>query len=327
MVGVELVEAPRALPLLDDRDYRVMKAFVVRTLGDGGGASPGSSAAGVPARHRGVPAGVARWLGRGSRGGGAEARDGERVEVFTPEGRGVFVSGRLVWAGESALGELPVVHIQNGSQPFRYAGLSDVEPMIPLQDELNTRLSDRAHRVTMQSFKMYLAKGLEGFGETPIRPGQMWTTSNPDASVEAFGGDGHSPSETEHIQQVRDALDKVSGVSPVVLGLLRARIGHLSSENALRVTLMGVLAKTARKRLAYGRGIERASGLVLEALDRAGVLKTAKRDRGVRLVWPDPLPVDERRELTAAEKKLELGVSRSDVIGELGYGAEDAGVS
>ena len=274
-----------------------------------------------------MAASVARWLGGGSGGGVVEGcGEGEVVEVLSAEGREVYESGRLVWGGESALGELPVVHIQNASQPFRYEDVSDVEALIPLQDELNTRLSDRAHRVTMQSFKMYLAKGLEGFGETPVRPGQVWGTTNPDASVEAFGGDGHAPSESDHIQQIRDALDKASGVSPVVLGLLRARIGHLSSANALRVTLMGVLAKTARKRLAYGRGIVRASELVLGALDRAGVLKTEEKDRGLKLVWPDPLPVEARSELASAEQKLALGVEPERVLGELGYGPEDAGV-
>ncbi len=39
--------------------------------------------------------------------------------------------------------------------PLSYEGLSDVEPLIPLQDELNTRLSDRANRVTYQAFNMF----------------------------------------------------------------------------------------------------------------------------------------------------------------------------
>ena len=43
----------------------------------------------------------------------------------------------------------------------RFEGLSDVEPLISLQDELNTRLCDRANRVTMQSFRMWLGKGID----------------------------------------------------------------------------------------------------------------------------------------------------------------------
>src|SRR5690606_944669 len=104
--------------------------------------------------------------------------------------------------------DLPVVHIQNIAQPFRYEGLGEVEPLIPLQDELNTRLSDRASRVTLQSFKMYLAKGLDGFERAAVGPGQIWSTDNPDAQITAFGGDADSPSERDHIGEVREALDK-----------------------------------------------------------------------------------------------------------------------
>jgi hypothetical protein len=112
----------------------------------------------------------------------------------------------------------------------------------------------------------------------------------------------------------------------VVLGLLRAKIGHLSSENALRVTLMGVLAKAARKRMSYGRGIVRASQLALKALDAAGVLRTSDEERALRISWPDPLPRDENRVLSAALSKVELGVPRERVLAELGYGESDPGV-
>jgi hypothetical protein len=199
-----------------------------------------------------------------------------------------------------------------------------VEPLIPLQDELNTRLSDRAFRVTMQSFRMFLAKGIDGFG--PVGPGRVIVTDNPEASITAVGGDAASPSEDAHIREVREAMDKVSCVPPLASGVLRQRIGNLSSANALRITLMGLLAKTARKRVTYGRGIERVSGFILRALHESGVLKTDERDRGVRLEWPDPLPADLSEQVAAARAKADLGVPAERVLGELGYTASDEGV-
>src|SRR5204863_3402386 len=138
-------------------------------------------------------------------------------------------------------------------------------------------------RVTFQSFKMYLAKGIDGFDKYPIGPGQIITTDNPDAALEAFGGDSHSPGEEKHIQEIREALDKTSGVPPLASGVVRARIGNLSSANALRITLMGLLSKTARKRITYGRGIAQACAFILAALDHAGVLRTNPEERGVTL--------------------------------------------
>jgi hypothetical protein len=225
-------------------------------------------------------------------------------------------------------GEVPVVHIQNISQPLSYSGLSEVEPLIPLQDELNTRLSDRASRVTMQSFKMFLAKGIEGFDRLPVGPGQVFTTENMDATVASFGGDsgsGGAGGESEHIEQIREAMDKASAVPPLASGVVRAKIGNLSSENALRVTLMGLLSKTARKRVTYGRGISEVCRLVLTALDEAGILRTAPEDRVVRVEWPDPLPRDEHEALSAAKLKVELGVARERVLSELGYAPGEPG--
>jgi hypothetical protein len=222
---------------------------------------------------------------------------------------------------------LPVVHIQNMAQPFEYEGLSEVEPLIPLQDELNTRLSDRASRVTLQNFKMYLGKGIDGFEKMPVGPGQLISTDNPNASIEAFGGDSHSPSEEAHIQQIRDAMDKTSGIPPLASGVVQAKIGNLSSANALRITLMGLLSKTARKRVTYGAGIARVCALILAALDQTGALKTRVQDRGVRLAWPDPLPEDVREQVMAAEAKARLGVPPERLLAELGYAPTDPGIA
>jgi hypothetical protein len=312
-IRIELVEAPRAIPVVDPGDYRVVRAYMIRSLQQTN-----------DVLDTGV---VRRLLGEvRRRGDGRRRRVRDVLEILSAGSRQVYHDGKIVSENDERTGVLPVVHIQNASQPFAYHGLSDVEPLIPVQDELNTRLSDRAHRVTMQSFKMYLAKGIEGFGEVAVGPGQVWSTGNPDAEVESFGGDGHSPSEDAHIGDVRDAMDKISSISPVALGVIRAKLGHLSSENALRITLMGVLSKTARKRVSYGRGVVAALEIVLRALDASGVLATTSSERGLRIEWPDPLPLDERDRLNAAKQKLEIGVARERVLGELGYAASDPGV-
>lgn len=311
LLRIDLVEARRGVALLDHGDFRVIRGYAI-LAGDGDDRRPGefggSGLRRFAARALGLDAGDGR---------GASERDAEMLTASRREVRRGGRSERL----PNPLGAIPVVHIQNASQPYRYEGLSDVEPLIPLQDELNTRLSDRAHRVTMQSFNMYLARGLEELGRVPIGPGQVWMTDNPEASIQAFGGDGDSPSEESHIEQVRDAMDKISSVSPVAIGVIRARLGHLSSENALRITLTGILSKTARKRLAYGRGLAAMARLVLHALDVSGDWPSAPDERGVTIEWQDPLPVDERERLNAALLKVQLGVPRERVLAELGYSA------
>jgi hypothetical protein len=260
-----------------------------------------------------------RWWQRATRSPSAPPGRVQRVELLTATRWWRLTDGQVVDGGDVALGRLPVVHVQNLATPFEYAGRSDVEPLIPLQDELNTRLSDRAYRITMQSFKMFLGKGIDNFLAAPVGPGRMWSTDNEDAKVEEFGGDAPCPSEESHISDLRDAMDKTSGVPPVAAGTIRDKIGSLSSAAALRVTLQALMAKTERKRATYGRGVAELTELALAWLDAAGLLPTGHEERGVDLSWPDVIPDNTIDALREAQIKAELGVPRETVLREIGY--------
>ncbi|TVQ81681.1 MAG: phage portal protein [Phycisphaeraceae bacterium] len=301
-IRIEPIAPTRGIPIVDPTDYRRLLGYIIRTEQTGR----------IEAESRRTIRAVLGGMRR-------RARRHEVIEILSATHRQVYADGVLVAEEPNALGVLPVVHVQNTGQPLRYAGQSDVEPLIPLQDELNTRLSDRARRITMQSFNMYLAKGLELDSPLPIGPGQLWMTQNPDARIEAFGGDGHSPSEDRHIEEIREAMDKTSSVSPAVLGVIRTKLGHLSSANALRIAMLGVLSRTDRKRALFGRGIQGVCGLVLHAMDLAGVLRTDEGERGVRIEWRDPLPRTQEELLREARLKVDLGVSQERVLEELGY--------
>jgi len=315
-LAIDLVEAPRAVPLLHPDDYRRLDAYLVHyriwknQLADAG------------------------WLDRlqlrvaGSHRPAALRATSQITELWTAEQvfrfEGDSRQRRLLEQRRNLFGIVPIVHIQNLAQPLFYEGLGEVEPLIPLQDELNTRLSDRANRVTFQSFKMYLGKGIDTFDQQPIGPGQMWATDNLDATIESFGGDADNPSETAHIGEIREAMDKASGVTPIAAGLLRNKVGNLTSENALRIVMMGMLSRTEKKRVTYGQGITRLCELILRCLDLAGVLPTRPDQRGVRIDWPTPIPDNESQSLRNAQLKLQLGVPQDQVLAELGY-APDAG--
>jgi hypothetical protein len=311
-LSIETVEAPRAIPLLSRHDYRVLDAYILHWR--------------QPIHD------VERegWLSRLTRAvvkpmhGHAWALQSQRASItvtiiMSADRIQRYEDGVLVSETVNRLGRIPVVHVQNLPQPLRFEGLSDVEPLIPLQDELNIRLSDRANRVTMQSFRMWLAKGIDGFIDRPVGPGQMWMTDNPDASIESFGGDADSPSERQHLEELREALDRASGVTPAAAGHIKARVGNLTSENALRISLMGTIAKIKRKRITYGSGIRKLCEMILHALDVQGLYRTESADRAVEVTWTDPIPADETRRIQDALDKAQLGVPLDVLRAELGY--------
>jgi hypothetical protein len=304
-IDLELIEAPRALPVLEENDYKKIRYYVQHFAQKKNSLSRKNSF-------------LARLLSRDT-----QTTDNRQVvsvtEIVSADAWQRYEDKQLVAEGRLPWGFLPVVHIQNIAQPYYYEGLSDVETLIPLQDELNTRLSDRASRITFQSFKMYLGKGIEGFEDKPVAPGRMWYTDNPEASIEEFGGDEATPSEALHIAEIREAMDKVSAVTPIVAGVLKNKLGNLTSAVALRLTLMGMLSKNERKRFTYSEGLRKICRMVLEILDIANIYKTEEADRDVEIIFPSPLPENTMEKLQEAQIKKELGVSAEQVLRELGY--------
>ena len=118
---------------------------------------------------------------------------------------------------------------------------------------------------------------------------------------------------------MREAMDKISGMTPLVAGVVRTKLGNLTSAVALRLTMMGMLSKTERKRFTYGEGLKNIAGMVLEILDKANIYKTSERDRDMEIIFPDPLPENEMEKLDEAKAKKELGVPVERVLQELGY--------
>ncbi|OHB45739.1 MAG: hypothetical protein A2Y13_02900 [Planctomycetes bacterium GWC2_45_44] len=302
--GLELIEAPRALPVLDEKDYRKINFYVQHFI-----------------EQKNEVSGEGNFLRRllGGRGRNSARRAAAVTEIISADFWQRYEEKLLVAEGQNVMGVVPVVHIQNIAQPLYYEGSSDVESLVALQDELNTRLSDRASRITFQAFKMYLAKGIEGVEGRVVSPGRIWCTDNPDAAIEQFGGDAAMPSEDTHIDQIREAMDKASGVTPVVAGVLKEKVGNLTSAVALRMTLMGMLAKTDRKRFIYGQGIREIAAMVMQMLDTTGIYPNSKDERNFDVIFPSPLPENTLEKLNEAKLKKELGVPGETVLRELGY--------
>ena len=326
MIRLEIVEPTRALSLLREDDCTCVEAFAIVYPVARADRRPTRASASTASADATDPS--PRWLGRLMNnllvGPSLLKPAGDatvlRVDLQTTDAWQRYEDGKLLDEGHNTLGRLPLVHIQNTPSPLEHAGRSDVEPLLPLQDELNTRLCDRAHRIALQSAKMYLGKNIDNFTDLPIAPGQMWSTPNVDAGVVEFGGDAACPSETQHIADCREALDKQSGVSPAAAGAIKGRVGNLTSAAALRVTMSALLSRTERKRTTYGQALGQICELALAWLDHAGQFRTLPNERQIILHWPSPIPVNEIERLQEAQLKQRIGVPQQIILNELGYG-------
>jgi len=328
LIRIDIVEPTRALPFCCPTDFRQLNAYAIATLlppevSPESTASPNGRDSYDSPAHGGI---WGRFI-RSKTGRFITHRpsrvtsDGSTLllNIYAADQWMKLENGQVIERGANPIGRVPVAHIQNTALPFEYAGASDVEPLLPLQDELNTRLSDRANRIALQAFKMYLGIGIDNFTSMPVAPGRMWMTDNPDARVVEFGGDEGAGSEDEHVREIREAMDKTSGVTPIAAGAIKGRIGRLTSAAALRVTMLALLARTEKKRTTFGRGIEQICELAMAWLDSAGVFRTDPSERGIRIHWPHPIPANEAEKLQEAEIKARLGVPREVLLRELGY--------
>ena len=319
-VRLATVEAPRVLPVpakescggLPELTYAAILQPVIQPAAGGANVA-------ISTLRR-----IAGWL-TGTLSPQLSMQTPRSFDLWGPKHWQRYCEGHLADQSANPMGFVPVVPFVHqpvppaGSDYDWLEGTSEIDTLIPLQDELNTRLSDRANRVTMQSFRMYLARGVDNFVSRPIGPGQMWQTDNPDAAIDTFGGDAASPSEDNHIRELREAMDKNSAVPPVAAGLVQNKVGHLTSAVALRVTLSALLARSEKRRRAAEQTLGVVCRRVLELLDAAGVLKTSPADREIEVNWAGALPESISDRLDEAQRKLAVGIPRSVVLAELGY--------
>jgi len=100
---------------------------------------------------------------------------------------------------------------------------------------------------------------------------------------------------------------------------LKNKLGNLTSAVALKLTLMGMLSKTERKRFTYSEGLKKICRIVLTILDKANIYKTDNIDKDVDVIFASPLPENVMEKLQEAQVKKELGVPAEQVLRELGY--------
>ena len=67
------------------------------------------------------------------------------------------------------------------------------------------------------------------------------------------------------------------------------------------------------------RDSSKIARLILHLLDVCGVYSTKPAEREVDVIFPSPLPENLMEKLQEAQIKKELGVSKKEILQELGY--------
>jgi hypothetical protein len=218
-------------------------------------------------------------------------------------------------------GMVPVFHYPNRASIGR-RGRAEHDHAIPLQDALNKSVLDGLVAGEFVSLPQRWAIGLElevdpvtGKDVVPIPgPGTLLHTSSSEARFGQFDAADLRPIIAVS-NDWRAEIARVTGTPPHRLMLLGD--GPWPSGEALKTAEAPLVAKVEHRQEVWGTVWGQAMGLALRMAQNPV-------DRPLRPIWKPARTESEVEKVTVAEAKLRAGVSRRQVLRELGYTEEEA---
>ncbi|HXF82614.1 MAG TPA: phage portal protein [bacterium] len=253
----------------------------------------------------GVPEARERYGWRGAGRAGADTV--EALEVWTAERFQLLVEDAVVREGPNPYGFIPFVHVPNLQPPNSPWGRSDLVDVIPLNRELDERMSDQADLIRYHADPPVVFRGVERHSDLAVGPGTVWDLPR-DADVALLEWRGSLPALQEHIERVLRALYEVAETPRTSFG----DSGRLLSGVALETELQPLIQRTLRKRVGWSVALRRCAQMALQLTDRFGSAREGVGGPGpsprsaryrVRVIWPPMLPRDDDAE---AQRNLAL---------------------
>ena len=232
---------------------------------------------------------------------------GDRAERFHGDGWHPYDADGEPSVQPHRMGRVPVV-------PFG-GGRSDLADVVPIQDALNKASYDLLVGMEFTAMQQRYVTGLDqveydpatGRMRDPFGPGGLWIVGNPDAKFGTL-----EAGDLAQMGGVSDSWRQAAArVARVPLHYL-VQGGEFPSGEALKTAEAPFAAKLASLAEEFGESWERLARLLV-GLDDDVVLQA---------VWRDTTPRNEVDRWNVAATKHMLGVSRRQILLEMGYGTE-----
>ncbi|MGE5617672.1 MAG: phage portal protein [Sphingomonadaceae bacterium] len=240
---------------------------------------------------------------------------GEEVEVveeWTPSQFVLAVGDREVLRAPNPYGFIPFVHIPNVRPANEFWGTSDLKDLMPLNRELNERMSDVADVIRFHCDPPVIFKGVTEHSNLAVGPGTVWDVPE-GAEVELLEWRGQAPAVHEHIERVMRAIHDVTETPKTAFG----DSGRLLSGVALETELQPLIQKTLRKRTWWNAGLRQRNRQILRIAELKGLGSFAPYRS--RVIWPPLLPADDEVEVRNNVALVAAGLrSRRTAMDRLG---------
>ena len=231
-------------------------------------------------------------------------------EFWTPTEIVVYEGKQEVDRMENPYGFIPFVQIKNFPIAGRTRGVGDIDDIIPLNVELNTKKSDVSEVIDYHSAPITLVYGAK-IGNLEKGANKVWGGLPKDSRVENLGLQGDLVATNHYISDVKTSMCEIAGIPENVLGGASA-ISNTSGV-ALQYLNLPLIERTKVKRACSAKGLQRVNKMIIYiALEHDLITKpeeiSMKDFLRNDVEIPDTLPKDELIELQKIQQEMTLAI-------------------
>ena len=210
----------------------------------------------------------------------------------------------------------PLFSCKNFPMPNSFWGKPDITPdIIGMNNSLNL-VQSSVNRIE----KLFGSPVLWGVGmgqsNTDLAPGKIIGLGTLEGKIVATALPSDTANAMLFADNLRSDIDEQSSVPGVATGRIKDLPRGTMSGVALELLFMALLKKTDKKRMLYGE-------LIIDVCKALFVLAGMSGDIDVELAWQNPLPEDDLPAIQAAIASLELGVSKTTGLRNLGIDPDE----
>lgn len=231
-------------------------------------------------------------------------------EFWTDSEIVVYEGGKEVDRMDNPYGFIPFVQIKNFPIAGRTRGQGDLDDIIPLNVELNTKRSDVSEVIDYHSAPITLVYGAK-IGNLEKGANKVWGGLPKDSRVENLGLHGDLVASVGYSSDVKTAMCEIAGIPETVLGGASA-ISNTSGV-ALQYMNLPLIERTRIKRSSSADGLQRVNKMILYISINHGLIEkpadiSMKDFLRNEVEIPDTLPKDELVELQKVQQEMTLGL-------------------
>lgn len=231
-------------------------------------------------------------------------------EVWTYKEIIVFNDNEEIDRMENPYGLIPFVQIKNFPIAGRTRGQGDLDDIIPLNVELNTKKSDVSEVIDYHSAPITLVYGAK-IGNLEKGANKVWGGLPKDSKVENLGLQGDLIASANYISDVKTSMCEIAGIPETVLGGASA-ISNTSGV-ALQYMNLPLIERTKIKRSCSTDGLKLVNKMILfislyhDLIEKPEDVSMKDFLRN-EVELPDTLPKDGLIELQKIQQEMTLGL-------------------